>query len=353
MLPAGARVGFRPCSYDPKVFSPRIRAVLPAEYLSKTGVDARVVPATGVPSTGEGRFDCVVFQKAYAKSDLELAESLKAQGARLLFDLCDNHFWNPTDDPAVAERVTRLERMIDLVDAVTVSSAEIAKLIPSKPTYQTDDALELLPFTALAERLGRAIRPLRRRRHNSRVRLIWHGQSGTEHLASGLAPVRSLLPELERLHATIPLSLTIMSNSAKAFRKHIAGAAFPTRFVKWRSQTFTTLFAQHDICILPIEHNAFTVCKTNNRAMTSLLLGVPVIADEIPSYREFKDWMFFGDWPNHITQYARGPRLATHHIQGAQQHIAATYTEQRVVDQWRRAIDGVFAGRPVHDPGSA
>lgn len=348
MLPEGARVGFRPCSYDPKVFSPRIRAVLPAKYLANAGVDAHVVP-----ESGEGRFDCVVFQKAYAKADLQLAETLKAQGARLLFDLCDNHFWNPTNDPEVAERVARLERMIELVDAVTVSSTEIAKLITTKPTYQTDDALELLPFTKTAEWLGQTVRRLRHRRRNHRVRLVWHGQSGTEHIGSGLTPVGKLIPELERLHAAIPLSLTILSNSAKAYRNHIAPARFPTRFVKWRAPTFTTLFAQHDICILPIEHNAFTVCKTNNRAMTSLLLGVPVIADEIPSYREFKDWMFFGDWTNHITQYAKGPRLATHHVQEAQRHIAATYTEQRVVDQWRRAIDAVFASRPAHDPGRA
>ncbi len=350
MLPEGARVGFRPCSYDPKVFSPRIRAVLPAQYLAGAGVDARVVP-----ESGQGRFDCVVFQKAYAKADFQLAETLKARGARLLFDLCDNHFWNPAGDPAVAERVQRLERMIDLVDAVTVSSTEIAQLITAKPTYQADDALELLPFTKGAERLGRLTRPLRERRRKGkgRVRLVWHGQSGTENIGSGLTPVGKLVPELERLHARTPLSLTIMSNSPKAYRQHIATARFPTRFVKWRSRTFTTLFAQHDICILPIEHNAFTVCKTNNRAMTSLLLGVPVIADEIPSYREFKDWMFFGDWANHITQYAKGPRLATHHVQSAQRHIAATYTPQRVVDQWRRALDAVFASRPAHDPGRA
>lgn len=344
-LPAGARVGFRPCSYDPKVFSPRIRAVLPAQYLREVGVEASVVP-----EGGEGRYDCVVFQKAYAKADLHLAERLKSQGARLLFDLCDNHFWNPTDDPDVARRVDRLHEMIDLVDAVTVSSTEIAKLITTKPTYQTDDALELLPFTTAAARLGRTLKLAAGRRGGRRVRLVWHGQSGTEHLASGLTPVKLILPELARLNATLQLSLTIMSNSAKAYRKHIAAeATFPTRFVQWRRQTFAPLFALHDICLLPIEHNAFTVCKTNNRAMTSLLLGVPVVADEIPSYREFKDWMFFGDWTNHITQYAKGPRLAEHHVADAQRHVAATYTSQRVVDQWRRALDAVFVSASEED----
>lgn len=331
------RVGWRPCSYDPKIFSPRIRAILPAQYLAKAGVDAIVVP-----ENGEGRYDCVVFQKAYSKRDLELARRLKAEGARLIFDLCDNHFYNPTDDPGVAEKVKRLEGMLELVDAVTVSSPEIAKLITSKPWFQVDDALELLPCTRLAGCIGQYTRPVRRKASKA-VRLVWHGQSGTEHLASGLAPVSKIVPELERLHARMPLRLTIMSNSRDAFKRHIAPARFPTSFVRWRPQTFALLFAQQDICLLPIDHNPFTVCKTNNRAMTSLLLGVPVIADEIPSYREFKDWMFFGDWTNHITQYVKGPRLASHHVRDAQAHIAATYTEARVVGQWRAALDAVFS----------
>lgn len=336
MLPPGVRVGFRPVSYDAKVFSPRIRALLPADYLSKAGVRASVIPPGG-----EGEYDCAVFQKAYAKQDLALAESLKARGARLIFDLCDNHFYNPTDDPAVAEKVERLKRMLDLVDAVTVSSPEIAKLITTKPTFQCDDALELLPFTALAARAGGPARRLRRRLDRP-IRLVWHGQSGTEHLNSGVAPMGLLLPELEELHGRLPLSLTIVSNSAKAFRRHIAGARFHTRFVKWRAHTFAPVFAQHDICILPIDKNEFTICKTNNRAMTSLLLGVPVVAEEIPSYREFAGWMRFGDWSRHITEYAQQPELAAAHVRAAQDHIARTYTEQRVVDQWSAAVEAVL-----------
>lgn len=336
----GLRIGFRPASYDPKVFSPRIRAVLPARYLSRAGFEAGIVPPDG-----SGRYDCVVFQKAYSKRDLEHAAAFKAAGARLLFDLCDNHWYNPSADPKVEARILNLDRMVDLVDAVTVSSTEIARLIPSKPVFQVDDALELLPFTRGAARAGDLARPVRRRLGRP-ARLVWHGQSGNEHLQSGVAPVRELLPELERLHQHRPLSLTIVSNSRTAFAKHISGAPFPTRFVPWRAHTFSARFAQHDICVLPIEHNEFTVCKTNNRAMTALLLGTAVVADEIPSYQEFGDWMRFGDWNAHLEAYLRAPELAANHVRAAQAHIERTYTEQRVVEQWSRAVEAVLAGRP-------
>lgn len=338
--PDGLRIGFRPASYDPKVFSPRIRAVLPARYLSGAGFEAQIVPPDG-----SGRYDCVVFQKAYSKRDLEHAAAFKAAGARLIFDLCDNHWFNPSADPAIEERIAKLDRMVDMVDAVTVSSTEIAKLIPSKPVFQVDDALELLPFTRGAARAGDVARRIRRRRERP-ARLVWHGQSGNEHLQSGVAPVRELLPALERLSRRTPLSLTIVSNSRSAFEKHISGAAFPTRFVKWRARTFSPRFAQHDICVLPIEHNQFTVCKTNNRAMTALLLGTAVVADEIPSYREFGDWMRFGDWDDNLEAYIRDPALVRDHVRAAQAYIERTYTPQRVVEQWRRALGGVLAGKP-------
>jgi hypothetical protein len=334
---SGLRIGFRPASYDPKVFSPRIRAVLPARYLRGAGFEAGIVPRDG-----SGRYDCVVFQKAYSKRDLEHAAAFQAAGARLIFDLCDNHWYNPSADPAVEARIGQLDRMVEMVDAVTVSSTEIAKLIPSKPVFQVDDALELLPFTSGAARAGDAARRIRRRLGRP-ARLVWHGQSGNEHLQSGVAPVRELLPELERLHQRTPLSLTIVSNSRRAFDTHIAGAALPTRFVKWRARTFSPRFAQHDICILPIEHNQFTVCKTNNRAMTALLLGTAVVADEIPSYREFGEWMRFGHWNANLEAYIRDPALAADHVRAARAHIERTYTEQRVVEQWRRAIEGVSA----------
>lgn len=337
VLGSRLRVGWRPSAYDSKVFSARIRAMLPAHYLARTGVQSTIVPPNG-----EGRYDCVVFQKAYGKRELGLAEAWKAQGVRLIFDLCDNHFYNPTDDAAIEQRIGRLRRMVDLVDAVTVSSPEIAKLIAPTPTFQVDDTLELLPFTAMAERLGWPLRRARRR-FGRPVRLIWHGRSGQEDWGSGLTPVKNLVPELERLHAKLPLTLTIMSNAPRTFKRSVGGAGFPTRFVPWRPKTFAPVIARHDICLLPIERNQFTVCKTNNRARAALVLGVPVIADEIPSYREFGDWMFFGDWANHIAEYVHSPELASLHVRTAQAHIAQTYTEELVVRQWNTVLEAVFS----------
>ncbi|MEJ7708822.1 MAG: hypothetical protein WKF84_02960 [Pyrinomonadaceae bacterium] len=51
---------------------------------------------------------------------------------KTVFDLCDNHFYNPQNLPTLDERAIRLQRMIDLVDSVSVSTPELAKLIQGK-----------------------------------------------------------------------------------------------------------------------------------------------------------------------------------------------------------------------------
>lgn len=338
--PAGidtsVRIGFRPCNYDPKVFSPRIRATLPARYLAGAGVRASVIP-----EDGSGQYDCVVFQKAYTKQDIELATRWSAQGAKLILDLCDNHFYNPRADRDLDLRTQRIQRMIDLVDAVTVSSVEIGKLIGGKPTFQVDDALERTPFARPAERLGRSLRS-RRRRGGKPLRLVWHGQSGAEHLQSGLWPLTRILADIGEVHGGTPLSLTVVGSQQAPYEELIAPAPFPTRFIQWREKTFAPYFAQNDVCVLPIERNEFTVCKTNNRAVAAFTLGVPVIVDDIPSYHDLDPWIRFGDWKSNISAYARDPERADRDVEGAQKLIARTYTEDHVVDQWTRAVRAVL-----------
>ncbi len=334
MTLAGVRVGFRPCSYDPKVFSPRVRAHLPCRYLSDAGVDARIVPVDG-----RGAYDVVVFQKAYAKADLGLATRLAAGGTRVVFDLCDNHFYNPEGRPDLEERVGRLQEMIDRADVVSVSTPEMAKLIDSKPAIVVDDALELPSCSARGRRRADTAR-----RRRGPVGLVWQGQAGTRTPRSGMYSLSALVPVLDRLDATLPLQLTVIGNSEAAFRSALAGARFAVRYVPWRASSFAARFAAHDVCLIPSDLNPFTVCKSNNRPVLSLMLGVPVVADRIPSYDDLADFIRFADWAANIGAYVADPGLAARHVADGQRHIRATYTPERVVAQWTGVLRAALVG---------
>ncbi len=83
-----------PAAPSEAVASARLRAYRPAAALAHEGWDSAVV--RGIRPV---RSDVVVFQKAYSDRHLRWAARLRRRGTCVVFDLCDNHLYNPTGDP--------------------------------------------------------------------------------------------------------------------------------------------------------------------------------------------------------------------------------------------------------------
>lgn len=333
------RIGWIPFSSDLRIASARLRCALPARYLADAGWDSKLVDRRDPYG-----YDVVVFQKAYDEDSLALASRLSAGGTRLVFDLCDNHFYNPGASPVLEERAERLRRMLDLADAVTVSTEQLRELVPERDPTVVDDALDELeapsrPRMALAARL----RPRRE------LRLVWFGNAGMETPSFGLPHLRGVIPVLEELRLATPLLLTVISNSKAAYRNVLRDAGFPHRYREWNVRRFPRDFCSNDICIVPIGRNPFTVCKTANRVALSLRLGVPVIADPIPSLDELAPYILLGSWCENLSRYASDRTLRASHAREGRRYVDATYTPERVVAQWSAVFERVVDGRRAGD----
>lgn len=325
------RVAWIPTANDPRIGSARLRCFHPLRSLRNAGWSAEVYRPGGA-------YDAVVFQKAYSEDLLGLASDLKEGGVRVVFDLCDNHFYNPNNHPVLAERAARLSRMIDLADLVTASTPEIAQLVPDKEVHVVDDALDR--FDSPVSRVTAAARRGSSRRT---TRFVWFGNAGGDNPPFGLGHVRKLLPLLESLSDEIPLSLTIISNSPEEFARTLPAPRFALRYRNWMLRSFAHTFVRHDVCVLPVELNPFTRCKTANRVAQSLLLGVPVIADPVPSFLEFSRFILLNDWESHLKQYALDKTLRRAHADAGRRYVRATHTPQRVAYQWQRVFAHVLA----------
>jgi hypothetical protein len=286
--------------------------------------------------------DVVVFQKKYGFEELKFAEALRERSTVTVFDLCDDHFYNPGDLPEVAERAARAQRMIELVDGVSVSTEPMRRLVIGKDTALVDDAVDELAV----RRAARWRRRLTRRRGDDELRLVWYGEAGLASPSFGLRHLCKVLPVLDDLSRRQQLRLTVISNSREVFEQVLGGVDFAIEYHKWREETFPDLFVQNDICIIPIEKNPFTVAKTANRLILALRLGVPVVADAIPSYEEFAPFILFGDWAESIERYAADPALARRHVREGRAYIEAKYTAERVVDQWSSFFERLLDRRP-------
>jgi hypothetical protein len=280
--------------------------------------------------------DIVVFQKSYDEQSIELAHSLKSRGIRTVFDLCDNHFYNPRDVPKLRERAERLARMLGTVDIVSVSTEPLRAFVREKEAVLVDDALDefAVPRSTLLFRTLRSGGPLR---------IAWYGNAGGADPPFGLVHLPKILPALNRLHRRHQLRLTVISNSRGAYQEAVAGAEFPTGYREWHVRSFLRTFPLADLCVVPIEQNPFTICKTANRLALSLKLGVPVIADAIPSFEPFRPYVLLNGWDENLSSYADdATRRKRDAVEGGR-FVAATFTPTRVVREWTAVFERATA----------
>lgn len=310
----------------------RYRALLPCKYLKQEGWSCEIFRYQNIE-----KYQVVVFQKLYDESTIDLVKLLKNKGVTTVFDLCDNHFYYRLDDPvALVKRQEKLQKMIDIVDVISVSTPELKKLISSKTDkipIVIDDALEPPKINIFAREYLSLKKRLSKRRKNY-FKVIWYGNAGTENPPYGMIDLLKVLPALEQLNREIPIKLSVISNSVDRFQQYTSSAKIPVKYYNWQLSTFPYIFSQHDLCIIPVSLNDLTRCKTNNRLVLSLLLGVPVIADKIPSYEEFDKFVLFSNWETNLRHYAQNTLLRQQHTREGQEYILAKYNRNRVASQW-------------------
>lgn len=320
-------IAWKPAAPNPELASARLRCFRPLEYLNRAGWQCELFDRGQMH-----RYRVVVFQKCYGDEDLDLAAHLRGLGVRTVFDLCDNHFYNPSGRSELRIRADRLRRMIDSVDAVTASTPQLAEIV-GRQCAIIDDAIDDVPAPAWSDRLSNCWR-----RRGPALRLAWFGNAGQDEPPFGLVDLARIRPALETLHRRRLVELTVISNSRPAFDRWMSAAPFPVHYHDWDNCTYQRILRACDLCLIPVNVNPFTLCKTNNRMAIALLLGLPVVADAIPSYEELRPFALFGRWDESIFEYAADTRRTGQNVRDAQRHLRSKYTPERVVDQWSSVI---------------
>lgn len=343
-------IAWKPQAHDPRLASVRLRCLNPLAELRSRGY-----PVELFDSARLRRYAAVVFSKSYDEASYHDALQLKTLGARVAFDLCDNHFFNPKGLDYWRQAGERLRRMMVSADRLLASTDEMAgvmraNLPDARPITVIGDAVEMeIPYYVSPTwerwwhrwKLSRLLRWLEINRRG-RVRLVWFGNHGSPYAEGGmldLLSIRRLLEDLNRRH---PLSLTVISNSRQKYQQAIAPWSIPTHYLPWHPHTFFTALRAHSIAVIPITLNPFTRCKGNNRLALSLCMGLAVVADAIPSYEPFADACFLGQWEEGLERYLSDSDLRQKHIQISRDRVSKEYSITRIADQWRGFFDTLF-----------
>lgn len=276
-------IGWLPKSADPNIASVRFRCLKPVEGLTKQGQAAELFSRDRASS-----YAVVVFSKQYDRRCQELAERLRRRGTKVVLDLCDNHFYNPYALPEYERTSDDQRRMMALCDLVICSTAALAEVVRHEGSLTYTPPVVGDPIE-LAEPPPRAL-------GGDHRNLLWFGVHGSPNAPSGMTDLLRIAPLLLQLSRRYSFELVVASNSQEKYDAHIAPLPFTTRYVEWTAESFVRELAQADGVLLPISFNPYTLCKSNNRLATALFANVPVVADPIPSYREFRPYCHLGDW---------------------------------------------------------
>jgi glycosyltransferase involved in cell wall biosynthesis len=177
--------------------------------------------------------------------------------------------------------------------------------------------------------------------HAAHKTLIWFGHAGGDYGRFGLSDLVQIAPSLQLLARRIKYTLIVVSNDRKAYERLVEPLGLDTRYVEWDSETIRKLISRSDLTIVPNSRDPFAVCKSANRAVLSLSLGVPVVASRTPAMEVLEGCVTFDDWVEGPYRYLTEPKLIEDHLQNAQRVLEKEFGLNRIAGQWEEVLDRV------------
>lgn len=342
-----------PHTRNPDVASFRLRCLQVVEALRASGVDAGLFDEDGSEAP-----DVLVLSKRYDARTVARATGLRArQGTRLVLDLCDNHFHAKVATAEAVKRADALRAAVLAVDAVVCASDALAAVVREecpavRQVFVVGDAIEWPWSPSFVSRLAnpspewhlaRLARRLRGLRLPAGGRLVWFGNHGSPNADGGMDDLGRIRDVLHEVHAARGVSLTVISNSEPRFHEVTAGWQMPVFYLAWHQQTFSRALQLHDVALIPVGRNPFTLCKTNNRLATSLAHGLLCVADAIPAYEPFADVAVIDDW-SRLRQACDDPGLRAARVAAGQELLRRDWSLERIAGLWATTLGSIHNG---------
>jgi hypothetical protein len=331
-------LGWKPKFRDTKVASVRFRCLNPIAELQRRGFPVELFDQTRLP-----QYSGVIFSKLYDEENYNLARTLKERGKAVLFDLCDNHFYNPYRLEAFDRVREQLLRMLAIADSIVASTPALAEVLIKEAGLASTpvvigDAIEENASVYGEKKSWFRFPGKRRIRRKGVANLLWFGVHGGANAPYGMLDILTQKDFLVDLNTTYALQLVVVSDSREKFKQYIEPLPLRTLYIEWGVMALSEILRESDVSIIPISRNPFTLCKTNNRLATALFAGVPTVADEIPSYRDLAPYCVLNDWERGLRLYLNNQSAGREQAQSARSYIQERYTIRQIGDAWAKHL---------------
>jgi hypothetical protein len=202
------RFAWWPHTTNKAVASYRLRCDQIIKELKKRGEDAGIYDYSMRPKV-------LVLSKRYDEQSLKHAMELRSKnGTHLILDLCDNHFYNNSNDLKWIERANSLRFAVSIVDTVVTSSNALAEVVRAemkdyKFIQVIEDAVEMpfspslisMPFHPFAEYQISRFRKYKTKLSVDPGRsLVWFGNHGSSYADGGMGDLRLIKDKLHKIN---------------------------------------------------------------------------------------------------------------------------------------------------------
>jgi hypothetical protein len=311
------------------VASYRYRVGLPAQALQRGGLDCSVVVVSGHSECEMPKTDVLVVPKLSTKLAedfrvraprwLAIIDRLKADGARVVVDVCDNHFSD--------YRGPVLRALVARADAVTCSTGEMQLVLGREAGVNA---------TIIGDPVSGGARGEVRFAPGEPLRLLWYGN------ARNLPAFIPQWPGLVKLAGEHPLHLSLLSSAYPEVEEFLAqlrrepANGIEIAFTEWSLAAMDAAFVACDLVILPgLPEDPWYRVKSANRLTDALWAGRPVLASPVPAYREFADCAGLGeDLAAGIRSALADPQLVAERTRMGQLRVAETLSSQAIARCW-------------------
>lgn len=315
-----------------QLFSPlaseRYRVLAPARLLSAWGHTVAAVPAGCPPDSPVWEealgADVVIVSKIFSEDALQVVERARGRGARIVADLCDNHFETPELGWVYAELCRR-------ADAITVSTSALGESIAERfgrHVTVIDDPYEA-PAAKPAFQPGAA-----------RLKLVWFGSP------TNFDTCEAMFPALGELSRGLPLALEVVTAAAEGlvparlaeFQAEF-GPALAIAFTPWSVERTWSAIAAADLVVIPSLDDPRKQAKGPNRLVESLRCGRFVIAYPVPAYRPLGQYAWLGqDLAAGIRWALENQAAVLGRLEAGQRYVAVRFAPEAIARAWESAL---------------
>ena len=277
----------------------RYRIKIPAEHLTEWGHKVSI--------GGSANADVGVFSKHFNLNDPSDAIQ-PSRYKRIVFDICDYHLDGPYRE--------HYEKMMTLADAITVGTGELGMMINK---YLGHDVTVIQDPYEFDEKEPK---------HKGCDRILWFGH------ASNLSP---LIREINN-GVLDGKKLMVISNPNGVIHT-----------VPWSIEAMNQGFEECDAVIIPQQDTRKNRCKGANRMVESIRSGRFVIANEMPAYKQFKEWMFLGDIQEGLEWLKQNKSEIRDRIAMAQTYVQQNFAPEKISRQWQSVLTSDVGTKTYQD----